>query len=161
MREDVRICFRDLRRKEYFSRKDKRLNAIEEEDSETDSDSDESASDGYQPVRFKRKSDWEPGPSKCGALEAYIDAVEEDVERLLSNNQGRVKDNLSKEERQSIQSLKNNDSIVIKKADKGSTIVVQNKADYIQKASDQLSNSSFYTKLDRDLLAESRILCQL
>ena len=39
---------------------------------------------------FKRKSDWEPGPSKCGALEAYIDAVEEDVERLLSNNQGRV-----------------------------------------------------------------------
>ena len=150
VREDVRIFFRDLGRKEYFNRKDKKLNDIEEEDSETDSDSDESASDGYQPVRLKQKSDWEPGPSKCGALEAYIDAVEEDVERLLSNNQGRVKDNLSKEERQSIQSLKNNDSIVIKKADKGSTIVVQNKADYIQKASDQLSNSSFYTKLDRD-----------
>ncbi|KAK3090867.1 hypothetical protein FSP39_015326 [Pinctada imbricata] len=108
------------------------------------------AQNEYKPRPFVKKSTWEPGPSKCGALEAYIDAVQEGIEKLLNTNSGRSKDNLNKTERKALQSLKDNDSIVIKKADKGSTVVVLNKSDYIDEALRQLSSPSFYEKLDSD-----------
>ncbi|XP_061186995.1 uncharacterized protein LOC133195147 [Saccostrea echinata] len=59
-------------------------------------------------------------------------------------------DNLSKEERSALQSLKNRDDIVIKKADKGSTVVVLDKEMYMSEANRQLSDERFYKKLDSD-----------
>ncbi|XP_061182321.1 uncharacterized protein LOC133190645 [Saccostrea echinata] len=59
-------------------------------------------------------------------------------------------DNLSKEERSALQSLKNRDDIVIKKADKGSTVVVLDKETYMAEAHRQLSDERFYKKLDSD-----------
>nr|XP_022316718.1 uncharacterized protein LOC111120285 [Crassostrea virginica] len=98
---------------------------------------------------YRPKSNWEPTPGKCGALESYIDAVESDIEKLLSK-QANVPDNLNKEERSALQSLKNRDDIVIKKADKGSTVVVLDKDKYIAEAHRQLSDERFYMKLDSD-----------
>ena len=57
--------------------------------------------------------------------------MEEDVNKLLDDKTTSKFDNLSKGERQALQSLKTNNDIVIKKADKGSTAVVLNKNDYI------------------------------
>lgn len=62
---------------------------------------------------YRPKSTWEPAPGKCGALESYIDAVESDIEKLLTN-QKIVLDNLTKEERFALQRLKNRNDIVIK-----------------------------------------------
>ncbi|XP_062621124.1 uncharacterized protein LOC134282739 [Saccostrea cucullata] len=90
---------------------------------------------------YKPKSDWEPAPGKCGALESYIDAVESDIEKLLSMPD-KTPDNLSKEERSALQSLKNRDDIVIKKADKGSTVVVMDKETYMAEAQRQLSQTN-------------------
>ncbi|XP_062610216.1 uncharacterized protein LOC134271997 [Saccostrea cucullata] len=59
-------------------------------------------------------------------------------------------DNLSKEERSALQSLKSRDDIVIKKADKGSTVVVLDKETYMAEAQRQLSDERFYKKLDSD-----------
>ncbi|XP_062586229.1 uncharacterized protein LOC134247840 [Saccostrea cucullata] len=59
-------------------------------------------------------------------------------------------DNLSKEERSALQSLKNGDDIVIKTADKGSTVVVLDKETYMAEAQRQLSDERFYKKLDSD-----------
>ena len=149
VREDVRAFFRRLRLKEYFSRpKGSRLSDIAEESSSDDEPED--VQNEYQPRPFVKKSTWEPGPSKCGALEAYIDAVQEGVEKLLNTDTVRPKDNLKKAERKALQNLKDNDAIVIKKADKGSTVVVLNKSDYIDEALRQLSSPSFYQKLDSD-----------
>lgn len=98
---------------------------------------------------YRPKSAWEPAPGKCGALESYIDAVESDIEKLLLDP-NKTQDNLSKEERSALQSLKNRDDIVIKKADKGSTVVVLDKEDYVAEAHRQLSDERFYKKLDSD-----------
>ena len=42
-------------------------------------------------------------------------------------------------------------SIVIKKADKGSAVVIQNRDDYIDEGKSQLSNGKFYQKMNSDL----------
>ncbi|XP_061171899.1 uncharacterized protein LOC133181402 [Saccostrea echinata] len=62
----------------------------------------------------------------------------------------KIPDNLSKEERSALQSLKNRDDIVIKKADKGSTVVVLDKEAYMAEAQRQLSDERFCKKLDSD-----------
>ena len=50
--------------------------------------------------------------------------------------------NLSREEKQALKSLKDDTSIVIKEADKGSAAVVWDREDYIQEASKQLGDDS-------------------
>ncbi|XP_021340551.1 uncharacterized protein LOC110441668 [Mizuhopecten yessoensis] len=98
---------------------------------------------------FKHKSKWNPHPSRVPALEAFISAVKEEVAVHLNNTQT-TKDNLSPLERQALKSLKNNSDIVIKPADKGCAVVKMNRDDYIQ-ANRQLSNETFYRKVDSDL----------
>lgn len=51
---------------------------------------------------------------------------------------------MSKIEKKAINSLSSDQNIVIKTADKGGTIVILNKADYIAEVSRQLSGKSFY-----------------
>ena len=59
--------------------------------------------------------------------------------------------NLTKGERQALHSLQNNPEIVIKPADKGGCIVLQNTLDYIQECLRQLSDTNFYEPRDTDL----------
>ncbi|XP_055997948.1 uncharacterized protein LOC130047308 [Ostrea edulis] len=139
VREDTREFFRRLRLKEHFSRK-----------TSDDSNFTEVTLDNLEshPL-YRPKSNWEPQPGKCGALESYIEAVEQDIEKVLSQTEI-VPDNLSKEERSALQTLKNRDDIVIKKADKGSTVVVLDKEMYLAEAHKQLSDERFYKKLESD-----------
>ena len=55
--------------------------------------------------------------------------------------------NLSQEEWQAIRTLVDNRSIVIKKADKGSCIVVWNTADYLREAEKQLLDKKVYQEV--------------
>ena len=55
--------------------------------------------------------------------------------------------NLTKGERDAIYSLKNDSSIIIKEADKGSPIVVWNTDDYLRVAKNQLDNKNVYEEL--------------
>ena len=58
--------------------------------------------------------------------------------------------NLTKKERKGIKSLAQNTDIVIKLADKGGAIVIQDKTKYIAECQHQLSNETHYQKLDYD-----------
>ena len=62
--------------------------------------------------------------------------------------------NLTKAEKEALQSLKNDNSIVIKEADKGSGVVVWDREDYIREASGQLGDSGVYEELTSDPLPE-------
>ena len=62
----------------------------------------------------------------------------------------KIPHNLSPEERRALRELKCNNDLVINKADKGSTIVVQNKTDYIIDALEHLSDSATYKELNGD-----------
>ncbi len=65
-----------------------------------------------------------------------------------------MKQNLTKKERLAIKELSQNKSIIIKKADKGSSVVIMNTEDYIAEGHRQLSDGKFYQKVDHDLTDE-------
>ena len=52
------------------------------------------------------------------------------------------------EERKALRELKCNTDLVINEADKGSTIVVQNRTDYIKDALEHLNDPNTYKELD-------------
>ena len=56
--------------------------------------------------------------------------------------------NTTKDERKAIKSLKKNTNIIIKPADKGGAIVIQELGDYIKEGERQLANTSHYQKID-------------
>ena len=59
----------------------------------------------------------------------------------------REKSNLSTDEKTSLKTLRENDKIVIKKADKGSAVVVLDRNAYINEALRQLDNQKYYKQL--------------
>ena len=71
---------------------------------------------------------------------------------LNTNNKSTNKqlDNLTKEERNSLNTFINRDDIIILKADKGGAVVIMNTKDYIEEANRQLNNTDFYTTVDMD-----------
>ena len=58
--------------------------------------------------------------------------------------------NLTKEQWKGVMELRKNPEIVIKKADKGSAVVIMNTIDYLREGYRQLSNQNFYTKIRED-----------
>ena len=71
-----------------------------------------------------------------------------------------LRHNITPNERKAIQELKKNPQLVIKPADKGGSIVIQNRSDYLKEGYNQLSNHDFYLELDRDLTEEHRVTVQ-
>ena len=56
--------------------------------------------------------------------------------------------NLTKEGWQAVRSLADDRSIVIKKADKGSSIVIWDRVDYLKEANKQLSDKNVYKEVE-------------
>ena len=61
------------------------------------------------------------------------------------------KNNITKNQKKALTSLHNDPSIIIKPADKGGRIVVQDKHDYVSECLRQLSNPLYYTPIDTPL----------
>lgn len=59
--------------------------------------------------------------------------------------------NLTKSEKLAMAELKQAKNTIIKPADKGSSVVILNRDDYILEAKRQLSDTNFYQKVDSDL----------
>ena len=96
-------------------------------------------------VPFKPKSDWEPPAGGIPrdihkALDDLISSAK-DMGQTLGNN------NISEEHYKAIKRLRKNKEIVIKKADKGSAIVIQDRADYVEEAMRQLQDPTYYIEL--------------
>jgi hypothetical protein len=98
---------------------------------------------------IRKKSSWNPKPSKNTTLESYIDLVTNDVQTAVSTNIP-THNIPTAAEKGAIQELKERDDIVIKQADKGSVVVVMDKVDYLEEANRQLADERFYKKLDSD-----------
>uniref|UniRef100_A0A3B3X7P6 Uncharacterized protein n=1 Tax=Poecilia mexicana TaxID=48701 RepID=A0A3B3X7P6_9TELE len=68
------------------------------------------------------------------------------------------KDNLTQEEIDALEELQNFNSIIIKPADKGSTIVIMDKADYAWEANRQLKDREYYEPLKTPIYPETRTM---
>jgi hypothetical protein len=111
---------------------------------------------------IRKKSSWNPKPSKNTTLESFIDLVKIDVQRAASTNIP-THNNLTPAEKGAIQELKERDDIVKKPVDKGSAVVVMDKVDYLEEANRQVTDERFYKKRDSDPTKEfsSRITQEL
>ena len=65
------------------------------------------------------------------------------------------KANLSNEEFSALRNLRNNKNAVIKKADKGSAVVIMDRNQYLHEAYKQLNNPANYSKLDHPIYPET------
>ena len=104
----------------------------------------------FEQKSLKCKSTFNPvGPFQ---LETMFYSIEQDLHRM-KYRQPRKK-NLTREEYHSIKSLRNHPDIIIKPADKGSAIVIQDKHNYVAEGESQLQNEQFYEETQTDLTGE-------
>ena len=81
-------------------------------------------------------------------LEGVLEAMKIEISQIpITDN---LPPNLSRSERKALRELKCDKDLIINKADKGSTIVVQNRTDYIKAALEHLNDPVTYAVLDGD-----------
>ena len=151
VKKDLDKFFRRLKLKWHFSSDpENELNyntqSQDSEESDTEDDRPLSLRENLE-RRFKIPSTWTP-PCNDVILNAYINAVTTDFYGMQPQNP--KYNNLKKSEQLCLESLVKRSDITIKKADKGSAIVVMNTVDYIQEANSQLSDDKFYVKTPTD-----------
>ena len=119
----------------------------------------EPTSDFSNITAFAPKSAWKP-PKGHPNLEVFLSQVESDLFKAIERPMGYS--NLSKEEWDAIRSLADDRNIVIKRADKGSCVVIWHRNDYVKGAEIQLSNQNVYksfgfkNKILTELVAKSK-----
>ncbi|NQY54827.1 MAG: hypothetical protein HRT42_14805, partial [Campylobacteraceae bacterium] len=92
-----------------------------------------------------------PPKSKDPLFNSIITQLKSLAENLNNVPINKVNNNVTIQEREAIKKLAINDDIVIKKADKGGSIIIMNKDYYINKVNECLSNSEVYKKLPKNL----------
>ena len=144
---DLERFFRTLRLKVFFDEKSN--NHIGSSQSQSPVSTSDNAQPPFHCTKFTEKSTFDP----LQVLQGPLDVFQKTVKHELSKYKPRKPrhNNLSKGELIALKSLANNTDIVIKKADKGSCVVVMNTQDYLDEGFKQLSNTYFYMKVNQNL----------
>ena len=100
---------------------------------------------------LKPKSTFMP-PTFNSSVATFCRLVDQDVTSLFhpTNKNNACYPNVSVQEKKALMDLSNDNSIVLRNADKGGAIVIQNKESYRAEILRQLSNNEFYTALSYD-----------
>ena len=102
---------------------------------------------------FKTASIWTAPLGRNNNFDSYTHKIEKELDVLVHDlNTSKVKlhDNLSSNQRRALHDLKRNNDIVIKPADKGGSIVIMNKDNYMKETCSQLHDGRHYKKIDND-----------
>ena len=134
-RQDVEKFLRRVQLKAFFHNKEDK--------------SDNTEKDAFETLTAK-KSKWTPPEGQFASIDYFIQKCRHDVHKLKSNCNTKLS-NFSKEEWTALINLKNRNDFVIKAADKGGATVVWRTDLYKQEAIRQLSDPTFYTKVNKDL----------
>jgi peptide-methionine (R)-S-oxide reductase len=148
LRKDLDKFHVGLRRKLFFSKRGGQTNSLDLSACPQDSETDFMFSDvPFQHPKFKNPSSW------CPTAPIQLESMIIFNENLLTEYIPRAPKvhNLTPPETQALTELKANKDIVIKPADKGSAVVIQNKIDYIAEGLKQLKDPKFYVEVDQDL----------
>ena len=104
----------------------------------------------YEPHPFYTNTGYKPKTS-CNAIENYIFATKLELSKLSITKR---KSNITKAELEALKSLQNNNDIVIRKADKNSTLCVLNKENYIKEGLRQLNDNIHYEEITQPKTTE-------
>lgn len=101
-------------------------------------------------IPFTGKSTWTPKLSQVpNTIRQIIRADKYAIRNIPWNN--KATSNLGWDEKQALRQLRNNRSIVIKPADKGSAVVIMDRQAYIKEAERQLNQEEYYKKLSEPI----------
>ena len=98
---------------------------------------------------FEKKKPYPYNPERLtdnGTLDTFLHRIRLEIINEHKHKQNKS-DNLTRQERQALNQLINNPTLIINKADKGSTIVVQDRSEYIADAMDHLNDQTTYKPL--------------
>ena len=98
---------------------------------------------------FRPKSKFHP-KGKDASIEIYLSRLEEEILAIDTNLKY---SNLKREERNAMYALRDDASIIIKGADKGSAVIVWDRKDYLLEAEKQLSDKNVYEELSGDIVS--------
>ena len=99
-----------------------------------------------EPHPFKPKSGWNP-PRASKVIEDYLKRVQQGFDNLIPI---KYTPNLNRAQHKALRDLASNADLVIKSADKGSGIVVEDRSNYIRDGLAHLSDESVYQQIDSD-----------
>ena len=102
-----------------------------------------------------RKSKWTPPEGQFDSLYFFIKKCHHDINKLNFNRNTKFS-NLSSEERAALENLSKRKDLIVKAADKGGALVVWRADLYQKEALRQLSDTSFYAKVDKDLTSTNQ-----
>jgi hypothetical protein len=147
LRRDLDQFHLNLKRKQFFAKDNEQATlTLPLYFSPQLSDSSE-PQDGFDHQKFREKSSWSPlPPSQLEAMIIFNESMLNEYTPMAPAHH-----NLTKLEKHAMQTLKHNTNIVIKPADKGSSVVIQNKTDYIKEGLRQLGDTKFYVEVPTDL----------
>ena len=119
-------------------------------------DSDTSNKDIFETLQVP-KSKWTPPEGQFASLDFFIKKCRHDIHKLKFNHNTKFS-NLSSEEWAALKNLSKRNDIVVKSADKGGAVVVWWSDLYQKEALRQLSDTSFYAKIQKDLTSTNQKL---
>lgn len=131
LRKDLNAFNRKLRLREFFY----------PEDDEVQSDND----DNDNPDLLRNKGKFNPPHKRDKNLDSFIDFINNYP--LETESRSKNVSNISKDERKAINTLANDNSIVIKQADKGGAFVIMDTDFYTDKMEEHVHDRSTYTPL--------------
>ena len=99
---------------------------------------------------LKPSSGWTPPGSQDQNFDSYRNLTQKELLHELNIPPSYNRFNLPKAERKAIKSLSGNSNIIIKPADKGGKIVIQDTSDYIKECERQLNDATYYKRLFMD-----------
>ena len=102
-----------------------------------------------------RKSKWTPPEGQFASLDFFVNKCRHDINKLNFNRNTKFS-NLSLEERVALKNLSMRKDIIVKAADKGGALVVWRADLYQKEALRQLSDTSFYAKVDKDVTSTNQ-----
>ena len=97
-----------------------------------------------------RNTGYDPGMSTSPTLERLIEKLRNTL-FLVINKLSRPKNNLSPRLLKALLNLQRKKDLVIRKADKGSVIVIENLHDYVRNRREHLSDAKVYRRLRKDI----------
>lgn len=103
---------------------------------------------------FQEPSTWEPPVDLISA--DILSLIKKDQRALSRGRWESPPSNLTNPQLQALKNLSRRSGIIIKPADKGSQLVIQDRANYLQEAHRQLQNSEHYAKLDHSLQLQTQ-----
>lgn len=109
------------------------------------------------PIRkpFQNASTWEPDTSKIPT--PTLDLIKKDLQTLKTLKPIQNEPNLTDTEQKALLDLMENQNLVLKPADKGSALVIMDRADYIKEALRQLTDAKYYIPLNQSVKDDTAI----